>query len=220
MAAGGPLETIDPADIDRIETNLQIAHAPKSSVRDFRTDYLMKVFRYDAQARAFVESPMENQIDRDRILSDDRLKADFKTWLLEPKNFGALDRGTILIPDEFLAKSVIAPTPVGFVASDLQPAFGLVQGEGDQSRLHGTGCGRRAGEERRHAAEHPLGRGLRAQAQRRRLRRLSSDPRHRRLSFPGRGLDGGEAVEFHRRPGLAALLRRSGAAPRHPHGVR
>jgi hypothetical protein len=131
MAAGGPLETIDPADIDRIETNLQIAHAPKSSVRDFRTDYLMKVFRYDAQARAFVESPMENQIDRDRILSDDRLKADFKTWLLEPKNFGALDRGTILIPDEFLAKSVIAPTPVGFVASDLQPAFGLVQGEGD-----------------------------------------------------------------------------------------
>src|SRR6267142_3710976 len=131
MAAGGPLETIDPADIDRIETNLQIAHAPKSSVRDFRTDYLMKVFRYDAQARAFVESPMENQIDRDRILSDDRLKADFKTWLLDPKNFGALDRGTILIPDEFLAKSVIAPTPVGFVSSDLQPAFGLVQGEGD-----------------------------------------------------------------------------------------
>src|SRR6266436_6474645 len=44
MAAGGPLETIDPAAIDRIETNLQIAHAPKSSVRDFRTDYLMKVF--------------------------------------------------------------------------------------------------------------------------------------------------------------------------------
>src|SRR6266478_1056982 len=131
MAAGGPLETIDPAAIDRIETNLQIAHAPKSSVRDFRTDYLMKVFRYDAQARAFVESPIENQIDRDRILSDDRLKADFKTWLLDPKNFGALDRGTILIPDEFLAKSVIAPTPVGFVASELQPAFGLVQGEGD-----------------------------------------------------------------------------------------
>jgi hypothetical protein len=131
MAVGGPLETIDPAAIDRIETNLQIAHAPKSSVRDFRTDYLMKVFRYDAPARAFVESPMENQIDRDRILSDDRLKAGFKTWLLEPKNFGALDRGTILIPDEFLAKSVIAPTPVGFVASDLQPAFGLMQGEGD-----------------------------------------------------------------------------------------
>jgi hypothetical protein len=131
MSSGGPLEHIEPADIDRIETNLQIAHAPKSAVRDFRTDYLMKVFRYNARARAFEESPMENQIDRERILSDDTLKANFKTWLLDPKNFGELDRGTILIPDEFLAKSVIAPTPVGFVSSDLQPAFGLVQGEGD-----------------------------------------------------------------------------------------
>jgi hypothetical protein len=131
ISPGGPLEQIEPADIDRIETNLQIAHAPKSAVRDFRTDYLMKVFRYNAQARAFEESPMENQIDRERILSDDKLKADFKTWLLDPKNLGELDRGTILIPDEFLAKSVIAPTPVGFVSSDLQPAFGLVQGEGD-----------------------------------------------------------------------------------------
>src|SRR5258705_10490468 len=35
MAAGGPPETIDPPDIDGTETNLQIAHAPKSSVRDF-----------------------------------------------------------------------------------------------------------------------------------------------------------------------------------------
>jgi hypothetical protein len=130
-APGGPLELFDPSNIDRIETNLQIAHAPKSAVRDFRTDYLMKVFRYNAQTHAFDEAPMENQIDRDRILADDKLKADFKTWLLDPKNFGELDRGTLVIPDEFLAKSVIAPTPVGFVSSELQPAFGLVQGEGD-----------------------------------------------------------------------------------------
>jgi hypothetical protein len=131
MVLGGPLELIDPANIDRIETNLQIAHAPKSALRDFRTDYLMKVFRYNAQTHAFDEAPMENQIDRDRILADDKLRADFKTWLLDPTNFGELDRGTLLIPDEFLAKSVIAPTPVGFVSSELQPAFGLVQGEGD-----------------------------------------------------------------------------------------
>jgi hypothetical protein len=131
MAPGGPLELIEPVNIDRIETNLQIAHAPKSAMRDFRTDYLMKVFRYNARTHAFDEAPMENQIDRDRIMSDDKLRADFKTWLLDPKNFGELDRGTILIPDEFLARSVIAPTPVGFVSSELQPAFGMVQGEGD-----------------------------------------------------------------------------------------
>ena len=51
MAAGGPLELVTPDNIDRIETNLQIAHAPKSELREFRTDYLLKVFHYDAHTR-------------------------------------------------------------------------------------------------------------------------------------------------------------------------
>jgi hypothetical protein len=130
MSPGGPLEFIEPIDVDRIETNLQIAHAPKSALRDFRTDYLMKVFDYNAKSGKFEEAPLENQIDRERLLADQSLKADFKAWLLEPKNFRELDRGTILIPEKFLVHGAIAVTPVGFAPSDLQPAFGLVQGEG------------------------------------------------------------------------------------------
>lgn len=126
----GPLSLIRPENIDRIETNLQIAHAPKSTVRDFRTDYLLKVFRYDAPSRTFAEAPLENQIDRTRLLADATLRHDFKTWLLDPDHFGKLDRGTILIPEKFLATAAIAATPVGFAASRLQPAFGLVEGEG------------------------------------------------------------------------------------------
>jgi hypothetical protein len=129
-AKDGPLDLVRPENIDRIETNLQIAHAPKSDVRDFRTDYLLKVFDYNAQAKAFEESPLENQIDRERILADETLRRDFKTWLLDPAHFAELDRGTILVPDKFLATGAIAPTPVGFSASNLQPAFGLVQGDG------------------------------------------------------------------------------------------
>jgi hypothetical protein len=129
ISGDGPLDLISPEDIDRIETNLQIAHAPKSPVRDFRTDYLMKVFHYNAQSRAFEQAPLENQIDRERILADDKLKRDFKKWLLDIKHFGELDRGTILIPQEFLATGAIAATPVGFERSNLQPAFGLVQGD-------------------------------------------------------------------------------------------
>ena len=129
-AKDGPLDLIGPENIDRIETNLQIAHAPKSAVRDFRTDYLLKVFHYDAQARLFEEAPLENQIDRERILADAKLKREFKAWLLDPAHFRELDRGTILIPPEFLATGAIAATPVGFAASNLQPAFGLVQGDG------------------------------------------------------------------------------------------
>jgi hypothetical protein len=128
-AKGGALDLIRPENIHRIETNLQIAHAPKSPIRDFRTDYLLKVFDYSAPSGTFEQAPLENQIDRERILADVKLRRDFKAWLLEPAHLAEFDRGTILIPERFLATGAIAPTPVGFAASDLQPAFGLVQGE-------------------------------------------------------------------------------------------
>ena len=129
-ASNGPLDLIGHDSIDRIEINLQIAHAPKSAVREFRTDYLLKVFRYDRAANVFAEAPMENQIDRARLLADDSLKREFRDWLLDPVNLAAFDRGTVLIPERFLARAAIAPTPVGFDPSDLEPEFGLVQDEG------------------------------------------------------------------------------------------
>jgi len=130
ISTDGPLDLIAPDNIDRIETNLQIALAPKSPARDFRTDYLLKVFDYNAKTRAFEEATLENQIDRERILADNELGRDFRAWLLDPKHFSELDRGTILIPKQYLATRAIAPTPTGFSSSDLQPAFGLVEGEG------------------------------------------------------------------------------------------
>ena len=130
LAKDGPLDLIRPENIDRIETNLQIAHAPKSAVRDFRTDYLLKVFRFNEQTRLFEEAPLENQIDRERILADENLKRDFRAWLRDIKHFSELDRGTLLIPDRFLATGAIAVTPAGFAPSNQQPAFGLLPGEG------------------------------------------------------------------------------------------
>ena len=133
----GPLDSIKPENIDRIETNLQIAHAPKSATRDFRTDYLLKVFRLNAQTRVFEEAPLENQIDRERIFADAGLKREFRAWLLDPKNLAELDRGTILVPEKFLATGAIAATPVGFAPSKLQPAFGFVQADGYGNEVFG-----------------------------------------------------------------------------------
>lgn len=130
QAKDGPLDLVMHENIDRIETNLQIAHAPKSARRDFRTDYLLKVFRYDAASRLFAEAPLENQIDRARILADSGLAREFKAWLLDNAHFAELDRGTILIPEKFLARAAIAPTPAGFAPSSLLPEFGLSEGEG------------------------------------------------------------------------------------------
>lgn len=139
LGKDGPLALIDISNIDRIETNLQIAHAPKSPLRDFRTDYLLKVFDYDRAAKRFIEAPMENQIDRDRIMADEGLRRAFKAWLLDPKHFTELDRGTLLIPPKFLVTSAVAPTPAGFDLGELAPEFGLVQGEGAGQALFSDG---------------------------------------------------------------------------------
>ncbi|MCK1362749.1 hypothetical protein [Bradyrhizobium sp. 199] len=120
----------DDALLDRIETNIQISIAPKSALHDFRSDYLLKVFKYDAATKQFGEAVLENQIDRDRILSDEALRRDFKAWLLAPENLREFDRGTVLIPEKFLARAAVVPTPAGLDASALQPEFGMVQGEG------------------------------------------------------------------------------------------
>jgi hypothetical protein len=139
ISNGGPLDSIKPENIDRIETNLQIAHAPKSAARDFRTDYLLKLFHYNAQSRKFEEAPLENQVDREKIFADAGLKREFRAWLLDPKNLAELDRGTILVPEKFLATSAIAATPVGFAPSKLQPAFGFVQADGYGNEVFGEG---------------------------------------------------------------------------------
>lgn len=125
--ADGPLALLQPSQLIRIELNLQVGHQPKSETHAFRTDYLMKVFQYDQTTRRFDEAPLEDQIDRDRILADAKLRAEFAEWLLQPKHLSAFDRGTVLVPEKFLARSVIASTPVGFVKSNMQPELGLVE---------------------------------------------------------------------------------------------
>jgi hypothetical protein len=130
LASDGPLATVAAANVDRIETNLQIAHAPKSETQEFRTDYLQNVFCFDAATKQFREASMENQIDRDRLLADAALGREFRDWLLAPDNLRAFDRGTVLIPEKFLATSSLSSTPAGFAPSALQPEFGLMAANG------------------------------------------------------------------------------------------
>ena len=83
-AKDGPLALIGPENIERIETNIQIAHVTPSPAHEFRTDYLLKVFDYNPQSKTFEEATLEDQIDRERLLSDEKLGRDFKAWLLDP----------------------------------------------------------------------------------------------------------------------------------------
>lgn len=129
LSSDAPWAGLTPDHIDRLETNLQVAHAPQSATREFRTDYLQKVFRRAAPGEVFVEAPMENQIDAERLLADADLARAFKAWLLDPEHLAAFDAGTVVIPEQFLATSSVASTPAGLARTSLQPSFGLMQSD-------------------------------------------------------------------------------------------
>jgi hypothetical protein len=140
-AKGGALEFVKPSHIARIETNIQIAHA-SANPNDFdaRADYLMKVFNYDGATKSFSESPMENQIDREKLLYDAPLADEFREWLLEPGKFTAFDRGTVLIPDKFLATRAIVVTPAaesnaGGIFADIEVVEALAKAARDNLDL-------------------------------------------------------------------------------------
>ncbi len=128
VAPDGPLASIAPDDIVRIETNIQIMHALKSANREFRTDYLLKVFDYIAQTGTFEQAPMEDQIDRARILADPKLARAFKEWLLDPVHFTELDRGTVGDPAA-IPRHRRYRNHAGRIC-DLQSAAGLRSGAG------------------------------------------------------------------------------------------
>jgi hypothetical protein len=133
MSPSGPLAFVRPEDLKQIETNIQIGHVSKSATHRFQADYLMNVFRRDPVSGVFVAAPLENQVDRARLLGDSRLAAEFRDWLLQPQHLEKLDRGTIVVPRKFLAMAALDRTPVGFVRSDRQPMFGLVHYDSDRS---------------------------------------------------------------------------------------
>ncbi len=113
IAQGGALEWITPDAIDRIELNIQVARE-SADARDPRGPGGLPDEGVPARSehKTFEESPLENQIDFERLRSDAKLAADFRQWLLAPANFADLDRGTIVLPHRFLTTSVINETPV------------------------------------------------------------------------------------------------------------
>jgi len=121
----GPLASLRASDLLRLEINLQLTHRPQTATEPARTDYLLATFRFDAAAQRFHQAPLENQIDRDSLLADPALGQAFKQWLLAPDHLAAFDRGTVLIPERFLARRVVAAAPAAFTRDSDRPAAGL-----------------------------------------------------------------------------------------------
>ncbi|MES2857510.1 MAG: hypothetical protein V4692_16685 [Bdellovibrionota bacterium] len=114
--------------IKQLEMNLQIVRWPAAVRPDFggHAEYLLKVFKFDPSAKVFSETVLENQIDRAKLLADPALVTKFKAWLKQPAILKELDKGTALIPEEFLARRAFTSAPGGMSRSANRPLYGIV----------------------------------------------------------------------------------------------
>lgn len=99
----------------RLVVNLQLVRWPSTIRPDLagHAEYLLQSFTLAANGERYVEAPLENTPDLTRLSGDAKLSAELVSWLSEPAQLDALDRGTLVIPERFLAKRAISVTPRG-----------------------------------------------------------------------------------------------------------
>jgi hypothetical protein len=134
-AGGGPLAFLKGEDLERVELNMQAYRNSASSAPDFGTksEYLIRVFKWDAQQKLFVAAPMTNQLDRSKVLCngnndpDCAAKKERRRKLVEflqtAAAVSALDKGQLDIPFELdvLAERATSMSPGGSHRSANQP---------------------------------------------------------------------------------------------------
>lgn len=121
-------ELRDRSLIKQVEINLQLARTPAVVQPDFggRAVYLLKVFKWNEASQNFIESYLDNQVDKTQAKA-------FYVWLFE-KDFKrerllALDQGTLQIPEKFLAKRAFSIAPGGLSRFENHPLFNTLKDE-------------------------------------------------------------------------------------------
>ena len=124
----GALAAVEPTQIDRMETNIQVMRVPAGAAESFggNAEYLLNIFNWNPGTHTFNRKRLENQIDREDLLRNpDKLQA-LKTWLFTPEHLHELAEGTITIPDEYLAYRAITSAPGGTARASNRPFLGLI----------------------------------------------------------------------------------------------
>lgn len=106
-----------------VELNFQSVRWP-STVRPRlggHAEYGMRVFQPRSDAPYLEPAPLENTIDSARLARDRRLREELRAWLSRPESLTALDAGTLVVPERFLAKSAVSIAPHGLERKGNRP---------------------------------------------------------------------------------------------------
>ncbi len=128
LRPAGALASIEPSQIDRMETNIQVMRLPTTVSKGFggNAEYLLNIFNWNPGTRTFDRKRLENQIDRNELLRNPGKLQAFKRWLFTPQHLYELAEGTITIPEEYLAYRAITSAPGGTARATNRPFLGLI----------------------------------------------------------------------------------------------
>lgn len=128
----GPLHALT-ADtkIKSLEVNMQSVRWP-STVRPNmagHAEYVLRVFAprepTAQESLRYQPSGLENTPDN-ALRAAGQLRSDFLAWLRSPSTLRELDRGTLLMPERFLAKRAVSVAPHGLARHANRPASQVV----------------------------------------------------------------------------------------------
>jgi hypothetical protein len=113
-----------------VELNFQSVRWP-STVRPSmggHAEYVLRVFHRVERAPYFVPSPLENTLDVPRLARERPLRDALAKWLGEPGVLVALDQGTPVVPEAFLAVRAVSVAPHGLARLANRPYSSVLDG--------------------------------------------------------------------------------------------
>ncbi len=126
----GPLFELEKrTSLKSVEINLQSVRWP-STIRPNmagHAEYLMRVFVPNGDE--LEPALLENTPDVERLRADSNLRALFLSWLRAPGVLDAIDLGTAIVPDQFLAKRAISVAPHGLSRQANRPFTRTLEGD-------------------------------------------------------------------------------------------
>jgi hypothetical protein len=140
-SADGPLapQRLAPARISQLTTNLQSVRWPSAVRPDLggHAEYMLRAFRWNADARRFDVAPLENTPDVAKLKANAPLRKELQQWIQQPAQLRALDEATLRIPEKFLATEAISVAPRGLERLANQP-FAQVYAVGEWQAVQGS----------------------------------------------------------------------------------
>ncbi len=112
-----------PERIKAVEVNFQSVRWPSTVRPDLagHAEYLLRVFHKSADGKRLVPAPLENTPDVERLQKDYAARQALRAFISAPENLQRLEEGTVVLPEQFLARRVTSFSPRGLARLSNRP---------------------------------------------------------------------------------------------------